>query len=106
MRRSFAALRMTSLSREILFLENLAMMQLVPGNDVGEGPYGNFILVGHAATRPCRLVQVAQQGQGCAAYGDVVLNDLGERRLRERTIADVVVLLEAFHRRLVPARDS
>src|ERR1700726_1532556 len=81
-------------------------MQLMPCDDVSQAPYGDFIFVGDAAPHPRRFVKIAQQREGGAAYGDEVLNQIGQRTLRKRTIAHVVVLLEAGEGCAVGARDA
>ena len=36
------------------------MMQLVAGDDVGQGAHGHFVLVGYSAPAPGGLVQIAK----------------------------------------------
>src|ERR1700732_4057239 len=49
---------------------------------------------------------MAKQGNGGAADGNVVLDQVSQRTASERTIADVVVLLVAFDRSRVAARNA
>ncbi len=81
-------------------------MQLMACDDVSQRPHGDFILVRDAAPPPCGFVKIAQQRNSGAAYGDEVFHQIGQRTLRERSIAHVVVLLEAFDGSGVSARDA
>ena len=72
------------------------MMQLMARDDISQRPHADFILVGNAAPRPRGLVEIAQQRKRGAAHGDEVFDQIGQRTMRERTVAYVVILLEAF----------
>ena len=91
---------------KVLFLQNLSMVQLMSCDGVSQGAYRHFILAGHAAARPGLLVEIAQQREGGAADRDVILNDFRQGGVREGAVTDVVILLEAFHRRLVAAGNA
>ena len=72
------------------------MMQFVSGNDIGQGAHRHLVLAGHAAAGPGSLVEIAKERDGGAAHGDVILDQVRQVDARERAIADVIVLLEAF----------
>src|SRR5260370_15192132 len=46
--------------RQILLLDYPAMMQLVAGDDVGQGSHCHFVLVGYSAPAPGGLVQISK----------------------------------------------
>ena len=81
-------------------------MQLMPRDDVGQRAHADCILAGDAEPRPRLFIEVAKQRQRGAANGDEVLDQIGQRTLRKRTVADVVVLFEAFEGCGVGARDA
>src|SRR6266478_9627266 len=99
-------MRISATRHEVLLFKNPPMMQLMPRNDVGEPPHGDFILVGNSAAHPCCFIQIAQQRQGSAAYRDEVLNQILQWTFCERAMTHVVVLLKTFEGRGVGARDA
>jgi hypothetical protein len=46
--------------RQVLLLQNRAVMQFVAGNDIGERPHADFILVGNATPHPGFVVQTPE----------------------------------------------
>src|SRR5579872_6762655 len=82
--------------REVLLFQNPAMMQLMPRNNVSQRPNRYFVLVREAAAGPCSFVEIAQQRESGAAHGDKILHSIAQRAIRKRTIAHVVILIEAF----------
>ena len=82
------------------------MVHLMPGRDVRQCADGYFVLIDNAAPHPGRFVQVAKKGERGAAYRDVVFDDLGQGAVIEWRVADVIILLEAGQRGLVPAANA
>src|SRR5260370_34809653 len=93
-------------AHEIPLHQNSAMVQLMPRDDVGEPPHADFALVRDTATGPGCFVEIAQQRQRGAAHGDEVLHQIGQRTLRGRPVAHIVVLLKACERHGDGARDA
>ena len=62
------------------------MMQLVAGDDVSNSAHADLVLIRGSAAHPCRLIEIAQQRQRGAAYGDEFFDKISERTMRERTI--------------------
>src|SRR5216684_8921049 len=91
---------------KVLLFQNPAVMQFMAGKDVGKGADRDFILVGHAATRPGRLVKIPQQRHSRPAHGDEVFNPISQGPLPEGAVADVVVLLKTFQGRRIVAGDT
>src|ERR1700722_1884846 len=93
-------------SCKIFLFQNPAMMQFVPCDDISDSADADFILVCSTAPSPRRFVKIAQQGKCGLAYSDKVFHQIAQRTMREWAIANVVILLEALHRRGIAARDA
>src|SRR5258706_16344178 len=88
---------------KVLLFQNPAMMQLMPRDDVSQPPHADFVLICDAASRPRRLIEIAQQRKRGSAHRDKVFDQIGQRTLRERTIPHIVILLVTFNWRSVGA---
>src|SRR5271166_6155098 len=82
------------------------MMQFVAGDDIGKGSDAHLILIGYAAAAPGSAVEIAKQGNRGAADSDVVLDQIGQGTVRPGAVANIVVLLVAFDRSGIAARNT
>src|SRR5271165_1689605 len=92
--------------REVLLLQNPAMMQLVTRHQIGQRSRTDLILVRNTPPRPRRAIQITQECQGRPPHRNIVLDQLGQRTLPERTVSNIVILLKTLDRSPVTARDS
>ncbi len=84
---------------EVSLFQMLPVVEFVPGNHIGQGAHGNFVLVGHTPTSPVLGAQVAKQGQRRGTNSFEFLHQVGEPELGIRAIAHIVVLLITLDRR-------
>ena len=95
-----------SAPRKVFLLQKFSMMQFMAGNDVGESAHADFVFIGDAATHPIFGAKITEKRQGCYADRCKFRGQIRETAIGERAVVDVVVLLEAFYRRLIAASDA
>jgi hypothetical protein len=91
---------------EIALLENAPVMQFVSGDSEGQRAHRHFVLVGDAAAEPGVSREPAQQSDTGAAHVRELLRQIGEPAFIKCAASNVIVLLKAFDRRLIGARDA
>src|SRR5215831_3294798 len=91
---------------EILFFEDPAVVEFVACGQVGDGADTEFGVVRYAASRPGWFVQIAIERQRGAADGDVILDQVSDRAMREGAVLYVVVLLKTGQRGAIAAGDT
>src|ERR1700676_5262119 len=101
-----AALKLLAVRGKVLLFQNRAVVQLVARDDVRQTAHADFIFIGDAAPHPDLFIEIAQQRKRCAAHGDEIFDRVGEGVIRERTIAHIIILLEALEGRSIGTRDS
>src|SRR5713101_64476 len=82
------------------------MVSLVTRDDEGQPPDRHLVLVGRASTSPGFVIEVREKQNGCAADVFVLVGQIAQAALVERTATNVVVLLEPFEGRRVSACES
>src|SRR6266404_2713886 len=95
----------TSLPSKVSFFENIAVVQFVPGNDIGERSHGDVVLVSDALPGPILSTEVAEQREGRGADAFEFFHQVREEEFGVWTVADEIVLLVAFQGRTVVACD-
>src|SRR5208282_1394949 len=93
-------------SRKVSLLENLPVMQFVPGGDKCKRPHTHFIFIGHTASQPRLAAQRTEQRQSRASHIREFLHQTRQLPFLESAAAHVIVLFESGHRRLVRPRNS
>src|SRR5258706_9682436 len=53
---------------QVLFFQHSPVMQLMSGNDVGQRPCADFILIGDAAAQPGFRIEMPEEGHGRHTY--------------------------------------
>src|SRR3989442_11073111 len=91
---------------EVAFFEDLAVMQLVAGNDPCKCAHRHFILFRHPTPQPSLAIETAKQPTGRVAHVAELGGEIGKAAAAKPAIADVIVLLETFDGCLVVAREA
>ena len=81
-------------------------MDFVACDGVGDCAHAYLVIVGDAAAGPGCLVEIPKKSQRGATYGDVFLDQFGQKTIGEGTVADVVVLFESFDGSAIAAADA
>src|SRR6266446_1617390 len=81
--------------REVTLLENLPVVQFVPGHNKSQRAHGDFLIIGHAAPLPGFFRQRLKQCDARGPHDSKLLRQSGERAFREVSAAYIVVLLES-----------
>src|SRR5262245_30821996 len=92
--------------RKVALLQQHAVMQLMPGNNVSQRAHGDRIVVGRARTRPGVFRQVLKESSCGCARGLEFGQHTVQRPLVEATLIDVHILIETRERSLVATGDA
>src|SRR5208283_1117862 len=91
---------------KIPFLQNLAMVPLVPGKNIRQGTHTDLLLIGHAPPQPCCRIERVQQRNAGSPHRREFFQKFHQGPRREIPGFYLIILLEASERRLVCARNA
>src|SRR5258705_8922593 len=91
---------------KVALFQDVAMVQLVSGDDKCQGTYTDFFLVSGAPSCPIASTQVAKKGERCGAHAFEFLDQVLKAEIEKWAVADVVILFETREGRPIVARDA
>src|SRR5215467_13967943 len=77
------------------------MVNLMSGGHKAQGAHRNFLLAGHAASRPCLFIEGTEQPDGRAAHCAELLRKIRKRPIGKSAVLHKVILFETRQGRLV-----
>ena len=81
-------------------------MELVTGDNIRQGANTDFISACHSAARPCLLIQMPEQKHARPSHLLQLSREVAEKVAVERSIPDVIILLEPGKGCLIPPSEA